>query len=132
MSKFKDSVLKVISLTPYGKVASYGQIALFVGAPRTAIQVGQVLHHYEVDSHNEKQPIPWWRIINNAGRISIKGHPVNNADMQRNLLLKEGINVNVDLTLDIEKYRWRPEMDIIETFELEDNYIEAIVKKFLL
>jgi len=132
MSKFKNSVINVIRQVPYGMVASYGQIALFVGTPRAAIQVGQVLHHYGADPKSKEENFPWWRIINNAGRISIKGHPVNNADMQKTLLVKENITVNDDLTLDIEKYRWRPDMEIIETFSLDDEYIEAIVRKYLL
>lgn len=132
MSKFKQQVIKVIKQVPYGKVASYGQIALFVGTPRAAIQVGQVLHHYELDPASQKENFPWWRIVNNAGRVSIKGHPINNAEMQKNNLIKEGIKVSEDLTFDIEKYRWRPDMETIQTFELEDEYVEAIVKKYLI
>lgn len=132
MSKFKNGVISVIYKVPYGKVASYGQIALFVGVPRAAIQVGQVLHHYELDPKSQKENFPWWRIVNNAGRVSIKGHPVNNAEMQKNLLVKEGIPVSENLTFDIEKYRWRPDMDTIEKFELDDEYVEAVVKKYLI
>ena len=50
---------------PYGRVVSYGQVAAYVGVPRGARQVGWTLRRLEdID-------IPWWRVINNEGRISI-------------------------------------------------------------
>ena len=44
MSKFKDGVIKVVNLIPYGKIVSYGQVALYLGLPRAARQVGWVLN----------------------------------------------------------------------------------------
>lgn len=64
MSEFKKAVLKVVSLIPKGRIASYGQIALLAGVPRGARQVGNILCQ-----HGEGNT-PWWRVINNAGRIT--------------------------------------------------------------
>src|SRR3989304_10327347 len=103
MSKFKDGVIKVVSKVPYGKVVSYGQVALYIGVPRAARQVGWTLNRME-----GVEKIPWWRVVNNQGRISIKGSKYS-ANEQRNLLLQENIAVSADMTFDIEKYRFLPD-----------------------
>ena len=101
MEKFSDIVLKIVKTVPRGKVVSYGQVALMAGEPRAARQVGWVL--------NQKSDgqTPWWRVINNSGRISIK-HPEITALEQKELLEKESIKVGKNLEIDIEKYRWHP------------------------
>lgn len=132
LPRFTQSVLKVIEQIPYGKVVSYGQVALFVGVPRAAIQVGQVLHHHGASLDSLGRPIPWWRVVNNAGRISIKGHESHTPIMQKDYLLSEGVVVTDDLTLTIEDYRWRPTMEIINSLELDDMYIESIIKKYII
>lgn len=98
-SNFKSLVIQVVKQIPYGKVASYGQIALYAQSPRSARQVGWILNKYT------KEEIPWWRVINNTGRISIKGSQYTPHD-QMMRLQQEGIVVNEDFTIDINKYRW--------------------------
>lgn len=120
MSKFKDRVIKVVKMIPYGKVVSYGQVALYVGIPRGARQVGWTLNRMEGGFQ-----IPWWRVINNQGRISIKGSKYSAVDQKR-LLVKEGIGVNDDLTLDIKKYRFIPDQYLIKTLGLDPIYLEMI------
>jgi methylated-DNA-protein-cysteine methyltransferase related protein len=100
-ARFKDKVLAAVMSVPPGCVASYGQIALMAGDPRAARQVGWILN-----KNGDKDNIPWWRIINNSGRISIK-NPEYSAQMQRDLLRKEGVKVSEDFQIDIEKYRFR-------------------------
>jgi methylated-DNA-protein-cysteine methyltransferase related protein len=125
MSKFKDRVIQAVNLVPAGQVVSYGQIALMVGVPRAAIQVGWILH-----VHSEKYQLPWWRVINNAGRISTTCLD-HTADMQRELLISEGIKVGQNLTLDIEKYRFRPPLSLLKSLELDDEYVYMINQKYL-
>ncbi|EEH70092.1 6-O-methylguanine DNA methyltransferase, DNA binding domain protein [Acinetobacter sp. ATCC 27244] len=59
-------ILEVIDLIPYGKVASYGQIAKLAGLPKHARLVGFVLKHLDQESK-----VPWYRVINAQGRISV-------------------------------------------------------------
>ncbi|MEK7595200.1 MAG: MGMT family protein [Patescibacteria group bacterium] len=125
MAKFKEKVVEIVRLIPYGKVASYGQVALFVGTPRAAIQVGSVLNKLE-----DSVQIPWWRVINNSGRISIKGSSYTPWD-QKERLESEGIKVKENLDLDIEKYRWRPNGKVILSLKLSDGVIEKILGKYL-
>jgi len=99
---FKQKVLAVVSKIPYGFVASYGQVALYCGAPRAAREVGWTLNRMEGTDE-----VPWWRVVNNTGRISIKGSQYS-ADMQRKLLQAEGVVIADDFTFSIEDYRWKP------------------------
>jgi methylated-DNA-protein-cysteine methyltransferase-like protein len=101
MEKFSELVIKIVKTIPKGKVASYGQIALIAGEPRAARQVGWILNQ------KSDEQTPWWRIINNSGRISIK-HPEISALEQKELLEKEGIKVTKNFEIDIKKYRWYP------------------------
>ena len=59
-------ILEVIALIPYGKVATYGQIAKLAGIPKHARLVGYVLKHLDKESS-----IPWHRVINSQGKISV-------------------------------------------------------------
>jgi methylated-DNA-protein-cysteine methyltransferase related protein len=98
---FKEKVLKVVRSVPPGYVVSYGQVALEADAPRSARQVGWILNR-----NGDKGDVPWWRVINNSGRISIKGSDYN-ACMQKELLEKEGVKVSKLFEIDIEKYRYK-------------------------
>src|SRR3972149_6610734 len=100
MSKFKEAVINVVRKIPNGKVVSYGQVALYIGMPRAARQVGWILNKTE-----GVLEIPWWRVVNNEGRISIKGSKYS-ANDQRERLLSEGIKVTRDFTFNIEEYRF--------------------------
>ena len=101
MTLFQRLVLERVLEIPYGKVVSYSQIAVSIGSPRGARQVGWILRSME------SQPdMPWWRVINNAGRITIKGNLLNDAERQRALLRSEGVVVADDFTLAIEEYRY--------------------------
>ncbi len=98
---FKQKVIQIVNSIPFGTVASYGQVALLADSPRAARQVGWILNKLE-----GKTEVPWWRIINNSGRISIKGSHYNALD-QKERLLEEGIIVDEDFNIDIEKYRYK-------------------------
>ncbi len=126
MSKFTEKVIQVVRLVPYGTVVSYGQVAIMVGIPRAAIQVGAVLNGLE-----ETVPVPWWRVINNSGKITIKGSLYTPLD-QKKKLEEEGIKVTNTFELDIEKYRFRPSIDILESLKLDEEIIENIVNKYLI
>jgi len=97
---FRDSVLRIVALVPAGSVVSYGQVAMMAGYPRAARQVGWVLHGLPQGSK-----IPWQRVINTNGYIPSRGREIE-AMKQIALLRGEGIDVDDDGKLDIERYRW--------------------------
>lgn len=120
---FKESVVKIVKLVPTGRVVSYGQVALYCGIPRAARQVGWILNRIENNTR-----IPWWRVVNNEGRISIKGSK-HSANDQKEKLLKEGVKVLSDLTFDIEKYRFKPDVWQLEEIGLDPFYLSLISDK---
>lgn len=102
---FKEQVITTIKSVPRGKVATYGQIAGLCGSPRAAITVGQILHR-----STEAENLPWQRVINGQGRISVTclEHP---AQLQAALLKADGVEVVAkgdSLLVNLEKYLWRP------------------------
>ncbi len=100
---FRKEVLNFIKSVPAGKVVSYGQVALMCGKPRGAREVGWILR-----SINEDSGVPWWRVVNNMGKISISGHEPLDKNVQASLLHADGVVVSEDFTLDIKKYRHLP------------------------
>lgn len=125
MTPFKQKVLQAVKSVPYGKVASYGQIALYVGVPRGARQVGWILRGTEGG-----MDIPWWRIVNNAGKITIKGNLLNDKELQKKLLNSEGVEVSEDFTLDIEKHRFHAGRTLFKKMQLSEDYIDMLHRKY--
>jgi methylated-DNA-protein-cysteine methyltransferase related protein len=125
VSQFMQKVIIVIRSVPQGKVVSYGQVAVYVGVPRAARQVGWTLRHME-----ETVSVPWWRVINNTGRISIQGNIHNDRLLQKKLLEQEGVTVHEDFTLDIEQYRFKADKTLLRAWELPETYREFVLTKY--
>lgn len=82
---FYTRVYDFVKQVPYGRVVSYGYVAAALGEPRAARAVGFALHMLPF-----KTDVPWHRVINSKGRISIRGDDFR-ADLQRRLLEAEGV-----------------------------------------
>jgi methylated-DNA-protein-cysteine methyltransferase-like protein len=123
MSPFKTRVLTIICAIPKGNVMSYGQVALYAGLPRAAREVGWILNQHGGD-------IPWWRVINNSGRITIRGAGSADRELQRKLLQTEGVAVSEDFTVAMDTYRFVAPPELLRTFQLDDAYIERIIAKY--
>jgi methylated-DNA-protein-cysteine methyltransferase related protein len=104
LSRFQQAILTEVRKVPAGNVASYGQIAAYIGSPRAARQVGGAMRAMEGTPE-----FPWWRIINNAGIITIKGAAMANKRMQKELLEGEGVEVSPDYEVDMARYRYQPD-----------------------
>ncbi|MDQ3239617.1 MAG: MGMT family protein [bacterium] len=125
MSEFKDKVLSIIFSIPEGTVVSYGQVAAMSGVARGARQVGWILNKSEGTAG-----LPWWRVINNSGRITIKGCEFNTPLLQKQMLEHESVIVSDDYTIDMNKFRYRPGVSILQSFGLDDEYIERLSLKY--
>ena len=99
---FREQVIAAVRTIPRGNVVSYGQVAAVLGSPRAARQVGWALHTLDGDSKT-----PWWRVINSAGYISIKGNEISTPQAQKKFLQDEGVPVTEDLKIPIEQYRYK-------------------------
>ncbi len=93
---YYDDVYELVKQIPSGRVSTYGRIAQLTAVPRGARGVGWALAGLTPDL---ARIVPWWRVINAAGRISNQV----NATLQRDLLEAEGITFAqrgyVDLTV---------------------------------
>ncbi|MEE9617532.1 MAG: MGMT family protein, partial [Anaerolineae bacterium] len=66
MPGFFERVYRLVRQVPPGKVTSYGALARMLGRPRAARTIGWALH-----SLPEGSDVPWHRVINSQGCISI-------------------------------------------------------------
>jgi methylated-DNA-protein-cysteine methyltransferase-like protein len=99
---FSDRVYDVVRRIPPGRAASYGDVAALLGTPRAARGVGWALNALDGDSD-----VPWWRVINQRGAISIR-HPDVSPRIQRALLEDEGVAFDDDGCVDWAVVRWIP------------------------
>lgn len=131
MSEFKTKVLYIIKLVPKGRVVSYGQVALLAGLPRGARMIGWLLHSLYTSKGPIREEIPWWRVVNNAGRISIKGCEANASLIQKQHLESEGIEFYPDsLSFDMARYRYLPDLSVLKKLNLDDSHIDQIIRKY--
>lgn len=101
MSFFKN-VYEAVQLIPRGKVATYGQIARMIGAPRSSRAVGYALH-----ANPRPGVIPCHRVVNREGRLA-PAFAFGGPEIQAQLLESEGVEVDEDFIVDLEKYLWQP------------------------
>lgn len=103
MTPFTEDVIKIIRSIPAGKVMTYGQIAGLAGSPRAARQVVRILH-----SMSRKHELPWHRVINAQGQIALRDE--ESFEEQRLNLEMEGVNVGLQGKIDLERFKWNPEI----------------------
>lgn len=96
---FQQRVWQIVAAIPYGQVTTYGEIARLAGSPRAARQVGGVLRRLP-----EGSKLPWHRVINRKGEISLIGDDKNR---QRSALEAEGIEVSNDGKVSLTRYCWQ-------------------------
>lgn len=96
-------ILQVVALIPYGKVATYGQIAKMAGLPKHARLVGRVLQQVE-DKY-----LPWHRVINSQGKISLSKLDAQGDNLQIIKLQAENIVVNAG-KINLKLYQWDGEI----------------------
>jgi len=92
-------IWEVVRKIPRGKVATYGQIARLVGFVGQARMVGHALR-----SLPARSDVPWHRVINSQGRISLPREK-GAYTQQKQLLEREGI-VFTGMRIDLEKFGW--------------------------
>jgi len=91
-----------VSRIPKGRVATYGQVAALARLPRQARFVGYALRALPADSE-----VPWHRVVNAAGRISLRADALGHDELQAQLLRREGVRF-VAGAISLAKYRWQP------------------------
>lgn len=109
MANTYDLIYAVVRQIPYGQVATYGQVAELAGLIGKPRVVGYAL--YRVTDADE---MPWHRVINAKGEVSRSPHRNGTDDFQQSLLAAEGIEFNAAGKLDLERYRWIADTELLE------------------
>lgn len=102
MEPYTLRVIEIIKGIPEGYVMTYGQIAGLAGSPRGARQVVRILH-----SLSGIHQLPWHRVVNAKGGIAIKDEESRCRQML--YLQSEGVRLDEDGRIDLEKYRFIPD-----------------------
>ncbi len=100
---FFDKVYKTARLIPHGRVTSYGAIANYLGAARSARMVGWAMNN----SHNQTEEVPAHRVVNRKGLLTGKHH-FDGTNLMQQLLESEGIVVIENQIQNFEKVFWNP------------------------
>ncbi|MHB0755582.1 MGMT family protein [Polaribacter sp. M15] len=100
---FFEKVYVVARKIPFGRVTSYGAIATYLGAARSARMVGWAMNN----SHTQSEEVPAHRVVNKKGLLTGKHH-FNGTNLMQQLLESEGIVVIDNQIQDLDKVFWNP------------------------
>lgn len=92
----------VVRQIPAGRVATYGQVAALAGFPGHARLVG-----YALASLPAHSTVPWHRVINAQGRLSLERDPGGTGIRQRQRLEAEGVCF-LGRRVPLDRYQWKP------------------------
>ncbi len=103
---FYEQVYAVVRCIPRGQVTSYGRIAKMLGAPNAARAVGYALRALKDKQEDSNyDDIPWQRVVNSQGRISIVNREYG-AKLQAEILREEGVEVSEDFQINLDRFLW--------------------------
>lgn len=94
-----EKIYEVVKQIPYGKVATYGQIAFLAGNHHWARVVGYALH-----KNPNPDEIPCYRVVTKDGSVS-KAFAFGGENRQYELLEAEGVKF-INGLVDMENFRW--------------------------
>tara|TARA_R110000744_G_scaffold141478_2_gene252882 strand:+ start:628 stop:972 length:345 start_codon:yes stop_codon:yes gene_type:complete len=103
---FFEKVYQVARLIPEGRVTSYGAIAKYLGAARSARMVGWAMNA----SHN-MEDIPAHRVVSKAGLLTGKHH-FDGTNLMQQLLEGEGVVIKDLQIVNLENYFWDPFIEL--------------------
>ncbi|TVZ15734.1 MGMT family protein [Maribacter sp. MAR_2009_72] len=103
---FFERVYQVVRLIPEGRVTSYGAVAKYLGAARSARMVGWAMNA----SHN-MEDIPAHRVVNKAGLLTGKHH-FDGTNLMQQLLEVEGVQIKDLQIVNLDKHFWDPYIEL--------------------
>lgn len=107
MKESYQRIWQTIQAIPAGKVASYGQIADLAGLPGRARLVGKALKSTD-DGLFNGLPIPWYRVVNSQGRISL---PAGSPEYDRQVTaLQDEQVVVLNGKIKLKEFGWQPDL----------------------
>ncbi len=104
---FFQDVYDVVRLIPAGRVTSYGAIAAYLGAKKSARMVG-----WAMNAAHTLDDVPAHRVVNHVGLLTGK-HFFGAPDAMQQLLEAEGIQVVKDQVKEFKKLFWDPSQELL-------------------
>ena len=92
-------IYEAVKKIPYGRVATYAQVAEMAGDRKMARAVGNALH-----KNPDPENIPCFRVVNAKGELA-GGFAFGGAEVQASLLEAEGVEVKNGV-VDLKRFRW--------------------------
>jgi methylated-DNA-protein-cysteine methyltransferase-like protein len=111
-----DCIYEIVRQIPLGTVATYGQVAELASLAGKARLVGYALYRVDMKTSD----IPWQRVVNAKGEISLSPLRFGTDYLQRSLLENEGISFNDAGKIDLRKYLWQPNLK---------SFVDSIAKQ---
>lgn len=102
MGSTYERIYRVIRTIPRGRVTTYGAVARIAGLAGQARLVGYALHALPSGS-----TVPWHRVINAQGRLSLERAGSSAGTTQRLALEREGVRVDASGRVSLARYGWR-------------------------
>ena len=102
---FFEKVYEVARLIPYGRVTSYGTIAKYLGAARSARMVGWAMNN------SSGKDVPAHRVVNRVGLLTGKHH-FDGTNLMQQLLESEGIEVVDNKIQNFSEIFWDPATEL--------------------
>lgn len=102
---FFDKVYEVAKQIPYGRVTSYGAIANYLGAARSARMVGYAMNG------SVGKDVPAHRVVNQKGLLTGKHH-FDGTNLMQQLLESEGVKVKDNQIQNFETIFWDPREEL--------------------
>ena len=100
-----EEIYQTVMQIPYGKVATYGQIAALIGRPKNARQIGYALAVLDNNTRTVGEEVPWHRVVNAKGEISTRAK-FGYTDYQRILLEDEGVEFSEHGRIYLRQFLW--------------------------
>lgn len=104
---FFDKVYEVVKCIPPGRITSYGAIARFLGAGKSARMVGWAMNA----SHSQLENVPAHRVVNREGLLTGKHH-FEGEDVMKQLLESEGVKVSNNKVVNFTQLFWDPAREL--------------------
>ena len=95
-------IYAVVRRVPKGRVTTYGNVARIAGLAGHARQVGYALAALPAGTS-----VPWHRIINAQGKLSLERDGRSSGTTQRIRLVREGVIVNAGGRVSLARFGWR-------------------------
>ena len=99
---FFDKVYEVAKLIPFGRVTSYGAIAKYLGAAKSARMVG-----WAMNASHTNDTVPAHRVVNRNGLLTGKFH-FDGTNLMQQLLESEGISIKENQVQNFDQLFWDP------------------------